>query len=148
MARERIALVADEVKREDDIRRQIETGEMNPEVYATLSDDEKTAVSNILFEMSSEKIEPNQGTSALEFILFAFMRITNKKLAGMSLTAEDQEVEDALQTILGNHQITDDTTPKADWLFDYMSYAQAKSAEFLQNRAEHIDRKKSTIGVI
>jgi len=148
MARERFTLVTDEVKREEDIRRQIETGEMNPEVYATLSEDEKTAVSNVLFEMSSEKIEPNQGTSALEFILFGFMRIANKKLSGMSLTAEDQEVEDALKVILGNHQITDGTTPKQDWLFDYMGYAQVKSAEFLQNRAEHINRKKNTIGEV
>ncbi|WDI05101.1 hypothetical protein PUW25_26385 (plasmid) [Paenibacillus urinalis] len=144
--RERIALVAEEVKQEADLRSQIESGEMNPQVYATLSEAEQAMVTKVLFEMSSEKIQPNQGTAALEFILFSFMRIANKQLIGMSLTAEDMEVKTELDRILGMHQITDGTTAKADWLINYLEYAHDKSAKFLQNRQEHINRKKNTIG--
>ncbi|QHW35640.1 hypothetical protein GZH47_32600 (plasmid) [Paenibacillus rhizovicinus] len=146
MARERISLVDDAVKREAALRAQILDGEMTPEVFAGLPEDDKVYVNNVLFKMASEKIEPNQGTSALEFILFGFMRIMTKKMNGVSLNADDQEVESKLNAILSIHQITDGKTMNSDWLFDYMGYAYKKSEEFLQNRKEHIERKINTIG--
>jgi hypothetical protein len=147
MARERISLVPDEVKREQVLKQQLLDGEMTPEVFQTLDPEEQGLINEILFKISSEKIEPNQGISALEFILMSFIRITNKKVNGMSLTAEDQAVEDSLNRILAMHEITNET-PKASWLFDYMAYAEYKSQEFLNNRKEHVERKKKTIGEV
>jgi hypothetical protein len=147
MARQRITLVPDEVKQETNLREQILTGEMTPEVFATLSPEEQAKVNEVLFKIASEKVDPNKGASALEFILFAFMRLVNKKLNNLSLNQEDLEVQDALNQILAMHEITNET-PKANWLFDYMSYAQAKAQEFLENRREHVQRKLSTIGEV
>jgi|SRR5579875_1461117 len=148
MARQRFSLVPDEVKQEAEIRSKIESGEINPEVYASMPVDQQAIVNNILFKIASEKVEPNQGTSALEFVLFAFMRIMNKKVNGISLTAEDQEISDALDQILSLHQITDGQTPKSEWLFDYMGYAYVKAKEFLENRKEHIQRKEQVMGTV
>ena len=146
MARQRISLVSDEVKQELDLESRIRSGEINPETFEQLSPEEQTQVNNLLFKMASEKVEPNQGTSALEFILFGFMRIMNKRVNGMSLTEEEKTIEESLQRIMNLHQITNVDVEKSQWLFDYMAYAEAKSAEFLRNREEHIARKQQITG--
>ncbi len=148
MGRERITLITEAEATKVNYRKQIESGEMNPEEYNALSKEEQLIVTDVLFEMSSEKISPNQGTSALEFILFAFIRITNKKISGISLSPEDIEIEEQLKRITMNHQITSDNVSKNEWLFDYLSYAEYKSAQFLENRKEHIARKISAIGEV
>jgi hypothetical protein len=148
MARERIRLIPEEEQTEVMIRRSIETGEINQENFSQLPPEEQKLVSKVLFEIASEKVNPTIGASVLEFILFAFIRLANKKLNGMSLTAEDVEVEQSLQRILDMHQITDGKTPKKDWLFDYMKYAEEHAGEFLKNRQEHVERKKRVIGKV
>jgi hypothetical protein len=148
MSRERISLVPDEVKHDLTIRQQILTGEMTPEKFATLSEAEKAQINEILFKIASEKVEPNVGVSVLEFILFGFMRIMVKKMSGETLTEEDQEIEASIDRIMTGHEITNGVTPKANWLFDYMMYAEYNATKLLENRLEHINRKKTTIGVV
>jgi hypothetical protein len=146
MARERISLVSDEVKQQQDLEARIRSGEINPETFAQLSPEHQLEVNNLLFKIASEKVEPNQGTSALEFILFGFMRIMNKKIHGMSLTEDEKNIEESLNRIMDAHQITNQSVEKSQWLFDYMAYAEVKSGEFLRNREEHIVRKQQVTG--
>lgn len=146
MARERISLVSDEVKQQQDLESRIRSGEINPQTFEQLSPEEQAKVNSLLFKIASEKVEPNQGTSALEFILFGFMRIMSKKVNGMSLTEDEKNIEESLNRIMDAHQITNPSVEKSQWLFDYMGYAEVKSAEFLRNRAEHIARKQQVTG--
>lgn len=146
MARERISLVPEEVKKEVTLESRIRSGEINAENFSLLSPEEQSQVNSILFKMASSKIDPNQGASALEFVLFGFIRIMNKKVNGLALTEDEKEIEASLDRITGMHEMTNPEVAKADWLFDYMQYAEVKSAEFLQNRKEHIDRKTQVTG--
>lgn len=146
MARERISLVPEEVKKEVTLESRIRSGEINAENFSHLSPEEQSQVNSILFKMASSKIDPNQGASALEFVLFGFIRIMNKKVNGLALTEDEKEIEASLGRITGMHEMTNSAVAKADWLFDYMQYAEVKSAEFLQNRKEHIERKTQVTG--
>lgn len=148
MARERISLISDEQRSALTLEQQIRTGEINPDTFASLSPEEQKQVNTLLFKMASEKVEPNQGTSALEFILFGFMRLVNKKLTGLALSEDEKAIEANLNRIMGMHQITNEEVQKSDWLFDYMGYAEMKSAEFLRNREEHIQRKQQVTGQV
>lgn len=146
MARERISLVSDEVKQNLDLEARIRSGEINPDNFDLLSPEEQKNVNNLLFQMASKKIDPNQGASALEFILFGFMRIMMKKVNGLALSVDEKEIEASLNRIMNNHEITNQEVEKASWLFDYMGYAELKAYEFLQNRKEHIQRKTQVTG--
>lgn len=146
MARERISLVPDEVKAEVSLEGRIRSGDIHAENFNELTKEEQATVKTLLFKMASEQINPNQGTSALEFILMGFIRIMNKKVSGMAFTEDDKEIEASLQRIMQSHELTNPEIQKTDWLFDYMKYAETKSAEFLRNRKEHIERKITTTG--
>ena len=146
MARERITLVPDEVKEKMDLEGRILSGEITAENFNELTPEEQTEVNALLFKMASEKIEPNQGSSTLEFVLFGFMRVAMKRMNGMSLTEDEKEIEEGLKRIMSMHQITDTTLYKSEWLFDYIGYAEMKAAEILRNRKEHIDRKQQVTG--
>ncbi len=148
MARQKISLVSDDVKREVSLESRIRSGEINPDNFKDLSEEEQYQVNAILFKIASNEIEPNHGVSTLEFIMFAFMRIMMKKVNGLSLSADEKEIEQSLQNIMNMHQITNTKVRKSDWLFDYMGYAEAKSQEFLANRERHIERKKNTTGIV
>jgi hypothetical protein len=146
MARERISFVSDDVRKEETLESKILSGEINAESFKNLSEEEQLKVNQILFNMASEKINPNIGSSTLEFVLFGFMRIMNKKVMGLSLSVDEKEIEENLEQIAKMHQITDASLAKSDWLFDYMGYAEAKAKEILENRKEHIDRKQNIMG--
>ncbi|ECP9029754.1 hypothetical protein FU976_08035 [Campylobacter jejuni] len=146
MARERISLVADDVKQQMDLESRILAGEITSDNFNELSPDEQSQVNATLFKMASTKIDPNQGASALEFILFGFMRIMNKKINGMSLSEEEKSIEASLNRIWNKHELTNASIGKESWLFDYMAYAELKSTEFLRNRKEHIERKTQVTG--
>lgn len=146
MARERFSFVSDETKEQMDLESRIRAGEITAENFSELSQEDQTEVNAILFKMASEKIEPNQGSSTLEFVLFGFMRVAMKRMHGMSLTEDEKEIEESLKRIMSLHQITDTTLFKSEWLFDYMEYAEMKAAEILRNRKEHIDRKQQVTG--
>ncbi|WP_067923557.1 hypothetical protein [Alicyclobacillus shizuokensis] len=145
MAREVFSLVSDEVRQETVLRYQILNGQITPEVYATLDPDTQAKINKILFDIASEKSDPNIGASCLEFVLFTFMRLMLKRLNGEAFTDEDMGIQEGLNQILAMHEITNGT-PRSEWLFDYLLYTQAKAQDFLQNRKEHIERKKAVIG--
>lgn len=146
MARERISLISDEAKSEFTLESRIRSGEINPTNFVELTATEQSQVNAVLFKMASEKVNPNQGASALEFILFGFMRVMTKKVNGMSLTEDEVAIDGSLNRIMNLHQVTNDTVAKTEWLFDYMGYAELKAQEILQNRAEHITRKQQITG--
>ncbi|SFJ65880.1 hypothetical protein SAMN02799624_05422 [Paenibacillus sp. UNC496MF] len=146
MARERISLVPEEVKTEATLRSKIESGELNAESYAVLPADEQELVNKILFDIAAEKVNPAVSASILEFTLFSFMRVVMKRLDGMSLTAEDEEVLAGIKTVMGTHEITNGQTLKANWLFDYLGYASENAKAILANRADYIQKKKNIIG--
>lgn len=148
MARERIVLISEEVKKEVTLESKIRSGELDFEKYKTLPDEEKKTVIEMLFKLASEKIDPHQGNSTLEFILFGFMRLMNKKVKGLSLTQEDKSIEESLNRILEMHDITNMNKLRSDWLFNYMGYAEKKSEEILQNRQEHVHRKTRITGKV
>lgn len=148
MARERIQLVPDEILNKEALKQQLLTGEMTPEIFSTLLQPEKDQINEILFDIASEKVIPNVALSVLEFALFSFMRVMTKKMNNVSLTAEDQEIMRGLEDIMAVHEITDGVTPKANWQFDYLAYAQYNAQKFLENRKEHVERKKQTIGEV
>jgi hypothetical protein len=146
MARERISLIPEEMKQQLSLEQRIINGDINPDNIQILSVEEQKQVGEVLFKIASEKVEPNQGTSALEFILFAFMRIMMKKVNGQALTSEDRQIEQELNNIINMHELSSGKVARSNWLFDYMGYAQLKANEFLRNREEHIERKKKVMG--
>jgi hypothetical protein len=148
MARQRFSLVPDEVKQELVLESKIRNGEINPENFHQLTPEEQKKVHEILFKIASDKVNPNIGASVLEFVVFAFMRIMNKKVNGLALTAEDLEIKKSLDRIMEMHQITNDNISKQDWYFDYMAYAEEKAQAILQNREEHVNRKRQVIGEV
>lgn len=146
MARERISLVSEEVKAEVTLEARIRSGEINAGNFGELSTQEQSQVNGLLFKMASSKIDPNQGASALEFVLFGFMRIMSKKISGLALSEDEKEIEASINRIMEGHELTNPSVAKVNWLFDYMGYAELKSAEFLRNRKEHIERKTQVTG--
>lgn len=146
MARQHISFISDEKKQAISLESRIQSGEITAKNFGELSPTEQSQVHNILFEMASKKVNPNQGASALEFTLFAFMRVMTKKVQGMSLTEEEKQIDESLTRIMGLHQLTNTSVPKSDWDLDYMSYAESKALEILSNRKEHIIRKQEVIG--
>lgn len=145
MARERINLISDHEKEIEDLRLAIKNGIITKDNYEQYSTETQEKIKNVLFEISTENIDANEGASTLEFILMSFMRIVMKKMDGELLSAEDLIIEDQLRSIMRLHEITNGTERK-QWLFDYMGYAEYKTAQFLNNRKEHIERKKKVTG--
>ncbi|PVC75093.1 hypothetical protein C2I27_04190 [Priestia megaterium] len=146
MARERISLVSDEVKQQATLETRIRSGEINATNFKALSSEEQSQVNEILFEMACENVDPHKGSSVLEFILFGFMRVANKKMNGMALSEDEKFIEESLTQMMNRHEITNSTIDKSEWLLDYMKYAETKSEEILRNRKEHINRKRETMG--
>ena len=145
MARERFNLISDQEKEVQDLRTAIKEGVITKENFEKYDTATQEKIKNILFEISTENIDANEGASTLEFILMSFLRIAMKKMDGEPLEAEDLIIEDELRTIMRLHDITNGTA-RSQWLFDYMSYAQYKTSQFLSNRKEHIERKKNVTG--
>lgn len=148
MARQRINLVPDDEKEEFVLTQQILNEEINTDNFNQLPIEQQEKVKQILFKMAANKIEPNMGASVLEFIVFAFMRIAYKKIKGLSLTSEDKKIEAFLERIFNLHEITNDDIYMKDWLFNYLEYAETKAVKILENRQEHIKRKKKIVGNI
>jgi|GEM_PF-2582386 len=148
MARQRINLVSDEVKQEWILESQIRFGEINAENFHELSPEEQAKVNAILFRMASDKVNPNQGASVLEFILLGHLRLMEKKLNGLALSEDEKAIEASIKRIMDMHELANPSIPKEEWMFNYMEYAEAKASEILQNRKEHIERKKKVMGQV
>lgn len=146
MARERISLVPEEVKTEKQLRSMIETGEITAENFYTLPQEEQRKVKDILFEIAASQINLAQGVSAIEFVLLSYIRIMNKKVNGLALSAEEKMIEEKLEKIYEAHEITNESVSIHDWLFDYLDYAYNTTLQVMKNRKEHISRKKKVTG--
>lgn len=146
MARERILLVPEETMEEKLIESRIKSGEINPEVFATLSQEEQSKINAILFKMASSGIDSNQGVSALEFITLASIRLLFKMVEHQGLTDDDLKIKESLNRIFQQHELLNSDVAMEDWLFDYMGYGEHKSAEILRNRKQHIERKLEVTG--
>lgn len=146
MARERIALIPEAEQEERVLESKIKRGEINPETFSEMTPAEQSQVNGILFKMASSGIDSNQGVSALEFITLGSIRILFKLVEKRGLTDDDLKIKQALERIFAQHELLNDNVSMDDWLFDYMEYGQYKSAEILNNRKAHIDRKKEVTG--
>lgn len=146
MARERINLISDHEKEIENLRLAIKNGSITKENFDSYSAGTQEKIKNVLFEISTENINANEGSSTLEFILMGFMRIAMKRMDGELLSAEDLVIQDELRSIMRLHEITNGMERK-QWLFDYMGYAEYKTAQFLKNRKDHIERKRKVTGL-
>ena len=148
MARKRISLVDENTRKHLTWEQKIRSGVVNPDNFHELSPDDQQKVNHVLFEMASREINPNQGSSTIEFVLFSFMRIMSKRVEGRSLNSQDLRIKASLDRIMEMHEITNTKMPIEKWLFDYMRYAEMKASSILQNRKDHIDRKKKVTGSV
>lgn len=146
MARERISLIPEAVQEERSIESKIRSGEINPEIFATLPPEEQSKINGILFKMASSGIDSNQGVSALEFITLSSIRLLFKMVNHQGLTDDDMKIKASLDRIFKQHELLNSDVSMEDWLFDYMGYAEYKSGEILNNRKEHIERKIEVTG--
>lgn len=126
MTVEHFQLVPNATLEKQNLKGQILNKEITKENFGSLSSDDQLKVKDILFDISTENIDSNEGASTLEFILMAFIRLTNKKLNGESLNSEDVQIEKELNEILATHDLANGTARK-EWPFNYMSYAQYKT---------------------
>ncbi len=147
MAREKVRLVSDEDLKEKEIRNMISREEINQNNFDDYPEEIKRKVKEILFKTASEKVSLPQGLSSLEFVLLSYIRIMNKKVKGLALSAEDKKIESSLNRILEMHEITSSQILIDDWLFDYMHYAEKITEEVLDNRKNHYSLKKHIIGI-
>lgn len=146
MARQRIQISTPEELEEKEILHRITNGEFSKEEFDELSKEKKDKVNDMLFELSSSGINLFHGTSALEFITIAGLRLLFQYQKNKPLTETDRKLEKMLEEILEMHQIGNQGVAPEDWLFDYISYTKYKTAQILRNREEHIERKTKVTG--
>lgn len=146
MARQHIQLTSPEELEEKQILQGIRNGQFSKEDFEKLPDEMKTKVNDILFELSSSEINLFHGTSALEFITIAAIRLLFRYKENTPLSETDKKLEKMLENILQMHQIGNQDVDPSDWLFDYTSYTEYKTAQILRNREEHIERKMKVTG--
>ncbi|CDQ41797.1 hypothetical protein [Virgibacillus salexigens] len=146
MTRERISLISDDDKKMQQLEDRILSGEINKNNYEQLNLTQQNEVNRILFEIAEEKINLSKGVSAVEFVLFAFIRLISKQVNGVAMTAEDKKIEAGLQKVLDLHEIYNENISMEKWLFNYMEYAETAAIKILGNREDHIQRKKGVTG--
>ncbi|MBR3118521.1 MAG: hypothetical protein IKF29_04700 [Oceanobacillus sp.] len=148
MVREHISFIPAEKKEQKQIESMIKTGEINHSNYKTLTPGQQEEVNEILFNIAESQITLSQGVSAVEFVLYAHIRLMRKKVEGIALSAQDKKIEEGLQKVLDLHEITTENIAIDDWLFDYMSYAENAAKKILKNREEHVLRKRDVTGQV
>lgn len=146
MAKERIQLVSDEVARKTTLRAKLKSGSYTKEDFDQADTVEKGLVKELLFDIAIEPVNPHHGASAIEFMVFAGLRLMMKKFDGVGYTQEDFEIDRQLREILKIHELSSGDVDKADFLFDYLSYAQHVATGVIANREQHIARKVAITG--
>lgn len=146
MARQRIQLTSTQELEENKILHGIKNGEFSKEEFHALPQEMKDKVNDMLFDLSSSEINLFHGTSALEFISIAAIRLLFRYKQDTPLSETDRALEKMLEEVLEMHQIGNQEVDMADWLFDYISYTKYKTAQILRNREEHIERKIKVTG--
>lgn len=146
MAKERIQLVTDEVLKKTTLRAQLKNGKYSKEDYEKADPTEQRLVKDLLFDIAIEPVNPHHGASAIEFIVFAGLRLMMKKHDGVGFTEEDFKIQDQLRDILSIHELSNGEVNKDDFLFDYLDYAKYVAVGVLDNRESHIKRKVAITG--
>lgn len=138
--RERFVFVNKEEEKRLELKDQIKRGILTREVFEQLPEKEQHTVKDILFEMSSENVNVFHSLSVLEFVLIANMRL---QLKGDNLNEDDIKIQEALSEFISAHELGDPSKSINDWSIDYLSYIKKQTALVLENRRDHIERKRS-----
>lgn len=146
MAKERIQLVTDEVARKTTLRAKLKNGSYTKEDYEVADDIEKGLVKDLLFDIAIEPVNPHHGASAIEFMVFAGLRLMMRKFDGVGFTEDDFKIEAQLREILKMHELSSGDVDKDDFLFDYLEYAKYMAQGVIHNREQHIARKVAITG--
>lgn len=146
MAKERIQLVSDEVLKKTSLRAELKNGTYTKEDYAKADAAEQRLVKDLLFDIAIEPINPHHGASAIEFIVFAGLRLMMKHHDGTGFTEEDFKIQEQLRDVLAIHELSNGEVNKEDFLFDYLDYAKFVAVDVIGNRGNHIARKVAIIG--
>lgn len=146
MGKQRFQVSTPEQLEENKIMHLITQGEFSKEEFNALPDDMKKRVNEMLFELSSNSINLFHGTSALEFVTIAAVRLLMQYKKNKPLSETDKKLEKMLEEVLEMHQIGNQGVNPENWLFDYISYTKHKTEQILRNREEHIERKMKVTG--
>lgn len=146
MARQHIQLLSSKELEEKKILHRITQGEFSKEEFEALPNEMQDRVNDMLFDLSSSGINLFHGTSALEFITIAAVRLMMQYKKDKPLSETDKKLEKMLEEVLEMHQVGNQGVSSEDWLFDYISYTKYKTAQILRNREEHIERKTKVTG--
>lgn len=146
MARQRIQLTSSEQLEEGKILHGIKSGEFSKEEFNALPQEMKDKVNSMLFDLSSSEINLFHGTSALEFVSIAAIRLLFRYKQNTPLSETDRALEKMLEEVLEMHQLGNQNVDMSEWLFDYISYTKYKTGQILRNREEHIERKIKVTG--
>lgn len=146
MAKERIQLVSDEVLLKTTLKAKLKSGEYTKEDYQKATQEEQRLVKDLLFDIAIEPVNPHHGASAIEFILFAGLRLMMKHHDGTGFTDEDFKIQEQLREVLAIHELSNGNVDKKDFLFDYLDYAKFVAQGVLGNREAHIHRKVAITG--
>lgn len=140
MAREIISLTTDEELQELSIRQRVQNGEIDNEVYETLTPEEQGLVRKILFETHGAPVDAPVALSAIEFTVFGLAKIFFKTQSGEDLTEKEQVFIKRFEEFANKHEITMDA---GDW---YVPYAEENMLKAKENRAAYKQRKIDITG--
>ena len=146
MGKERIQLVSDEVLKKTSLRAELKNGTYTKEDYAKADAAEQRLVKDLLFDIAIEPVNPHHGASAIEFMVFAGLRLMMKHHDGTGFTEEDFKIQEQLREVLAIHELSNGEVDKEDFLFDYLEYAKFVASGVLENRQQHIERKVAITG--
>lgn len=138
--RERFTFINKEEQTKLELKSQIQEGTLTKEVFDQLPKDEQEVVKELLFEVSSEKVNVFHSLSVLEFMLMASMRL---QLKDGEWTEDDLKIKEAMNEFIKAHEIGDSSKPINEWTIDYLAYIKKQTALVSENRRDHIERKRS-----
>lgn len=138
--RERFIFINKEEQTKLELKNQIQEGKLTKEVFDQLPKSEQEVVKDLLFEISSEKVNVFHSLSVLEFMLMASMRL---QLREGKFTEDDLKIKEAMKEFIEAHELGDASKPISEWTIDYIAYIKKQTALVVKNRGDHIDRKRS-----
>ena len=138
--RERFVFINKEEQTKLELKNQIQDGTLTKEVFDQLSKSEQEVVKELLFEVSSEKVNVFHSLAVLEFMLMASMRL---QLREGEFTEDDLKIKEAMKEFIEAHELGDASKPISEWTIDYIAYIKKQTALVVKNRSDHVDRKRS-----
>ena len=140
MVRERFVFINKEEQTKLELKNQIQEGTLTKEVFDQLPKSQQEVVKDLLFEISSEKVNVFHSLSVLEFMLMASMRL---QLREGEFTEDDLKIKEAMKEFIEAHELGDASKPISEWTIDYIAYIKKQTALVIKNRSDHIERKRS-----